>query len=598
MPRDVAMPSRPIGSPTTRHRRVALVLGFLAYLAIGTAMFWDVLTLSVTRATTCACSDTSLFAWFFEWPLVALSHGHNPFYSSAMFHPQGINLLSNTSVTAWSFVMLPVTAIFGPIASLNVTLVLAPAVSGLAAMWVAQRWVRSSLAAFVAGALYAFSPLVLFQSAGAHLMVTSLVVPPLVLACLDELFWRRARSPVRVGIALGALVVLQFFTGTEMLVMLAVASSISLVALGVVALVRDRSGALVAIRAGAPGLLVAIGLAVVILAWPTWYALLGPGHYVGPVWPGIAPAQASLRSFVVAVPGTVLWWSLHSGRFVRPTYLGPPLVATLVLGLVAFRRCGRLWAALALTAVVAWLALGQRYAFSAWHLLHGLPVLRDVMNERFSALLFLPAGLALAVVLDQVLRWRPGAIGAAVAVVVAGACVAPLAVNAANGLPYAASKVWEPTWYQRNADTLPSGQVILGFPFFNTSADLLSVQALHAMRYSIVGGTGPEWIDARQGSEEPGYRVLKEVASAALAPDLAATATATQRLEVRDALHGWGVTLVVVPYARGPNTSVVARPPREVATWLTSVLGTPERRDGAWVWTLDPRCGGCSVASR
>ncbi len=306
MPTRSAAVAREPSEPTARHRRGALVVGGVANLAIRVAMFWNVLTLSVTRGTTCACSDTSLFAWFFEWPLVALSHGHNPFYSSAMFHPQGINLLSNTSVTAWSFLLLPVTAVFGPIASLNVALILAPACSGVAAMWVAQRWVRSSLAAFVAGALYAFSPIVLFQSAGAHLMVTSLVVPPLVLACLDELFWRRRHRPVRVGVALGALLVLQFFMGTEMLVMLAVATGLSLLVLGAAALVRDRPAATVAIRHGAPGVAVALVLCAAVLAWPALYAVAGPGHYVGPIWPGIAPAQASLRSFVVAVPGTVL----------------------------------------------------------------------------------------------------------------------------------------------------------------------------------------------------------------------------------------------------------------------------------------------------
>ena len=68
-------------SADRRLARWPLVAGFLGYVAIAVACFWDVLTLSVTRGTTCACSDTSLFAWFFEWPLVALSHGHNPFYS-------------------------------------------------------------------------------------------------------------------------------------------------------------------------------------------------------------------------------------------------------------------------------------------------------------------------------------------------------------------------------------------------------------------------------------------------------------------------------------------------------------------------------------
>jgi hypothetical protein len=573
-------------SADRRLARWPLVAGFLGYVAIAVACFWDVLTLSVTRGTTCACSDTSLFAWFFEWPLVALSHGHNPFYSSAMFHPQGINLLSNTSVTAWTFLLLPVTALFGPVASLNVALVLAPALSGLAAMWVARRWTGSAAAGFVAGALYAFSPFVLFQAAGAHLMVTSLVVPPLVLACLDELFWRRRRSPVAVGLALGGLLVVQFFSGTEMLVLLVATAALSLVVLGVAAFVRDRDAATAAMRHGVPGLLVAGGLAIVVLAWPTYYALDGPGHYVGPVWPGISPAQASLRSYLVAVPGLALWWAPRAGRFVRPTYLGPPLVATLVVGLVAFRRNLRLWSAVALTGVVAWLALGQRYAFAPWHYVHGAPLLRDVMNERFASLLFLPPGLALALVLVALARWRPGRAGVVLAVCVGAACCVPLALDAANGLPYQASTVWEPQWYQHRADALPDNQVVLGFPFFNTSADLLAVQALHHMHYAIVGGTGPEWIDSRQGPEAPGYQVLKEVASTAVHPGPIGTPSARQRRAVHSLLRGWGVTYVVVPYDVGPNTSVVARSPTAVMAWLRTFLGPPARQDGAWVWHL------------
>ncbi|HLK44332.1 MAG TPA: hypothetical protein VKT18_00025, partial [Acidimicrobiales bacterium] len=532
---------------------------------------------------------SSLFAWFFEWPLVAISHGHNPFYSSQMFHPMGINLLSNTSVTAWSFLLLPVTALFGPVASLNVALICAPALSGVATMWVALRWVRSPVVAFLAGALYAFSPLVLFQEAGAHLMVTSLAVPPLVLACLDELFWRRRHSPRTVGVVLGVLVVVQFFTGTEVLTMLAVATAGGLAVLGAFALVRDRDAAVAAVRHGLPGLAVALGVAVVVLAWPAYYALDGPGHYVGLVWPGIAPAQASIRSFLVAVPGTAQWWlPHHSYRFVRPTYLGPALVATMLVGLVVLRRSARLRAAVALTAVVALLALGERYSFAPWHYLDHLPILRDVMNERFSALLLLPAGLALAVVLDALAQSRRRALGVGAAVAVGVACCLPFALDAADGLPYHASRVWEPTWYAARADALPAGSVVLGFPFFNTSADLLAVQALHSMHYAIVGGTGPEWIDARQGAEAPGYEVLKDVASAKLDPTLGVAATPTQRAEVLDALKGWGVTLVVLPTSPAPDTEGVGRSPAATEAWLRSVLGTPRVQDGAWVWSRSP----------
>ncbi len=568
-------------------RRWALAAGAVAYLGIAAGMYAHVLALSVTRGTTCACSDVSLFAWFFEWPLAAIRTGHNPFYSSAMFHPQGINLLSNTSVGIWSFVLLPVTAAFGPFASLNVAVIAAPALSGVAAMWVAQRWVRSSIAAFLAGALYAFSPLVLFESGGSHLMVTSLVVPPLALACLDELFWRRRHSPIKVGAALGALVVVQFFSGTELLVMLAVATVLSLLVLAAVGFVADHGATVAAIRAGLPGLAAAAVVAVVVLAWPAWYALAGPGHYTGPVWPDIHQAQASIRSFFVAVPGQGFWWRpQHVPKFMRPTYLGPPLIAAVLVGLAVFRRDARLRAVAVLTCVVAWLALGERYAVSAWHVLGHLPILNDVMNERFSALLFLPAGLALALVLDHLARWRPRVLGAGIAVTVGLACVTPFVLDAVDALPYGASTVWVPTWYQQRAATLPPGQVVLGFPFFNTTADLLGVQALYGMRYAIVGGTGPEWLNSRQGTEAPGYEVIKQLASRAEATTFDARANGTQRAELRSALRGWGVTLVVVPFAQAPNTKGVARRPAVIEAWLGSVLGAPHVQSDAWVWHL------------
>lgn len=548
-------------------------------------MFSDVLRLSVTRGTTCACSDASLFAWFFEWPLVAISHGTNPLFSSAMFHPQGINLLSNTSVTAWTFVLLPVTSAFGPIASLNVALIAAPVLSAVSAMWLAQRWVRSGAAAFVGGALYGFSPLVLFQEAGGHLMVTSLFVPPLVLACLDELLVRRRRPPVGVGVGLGLLLVVQFFLGTEVLAMLVVAIVLCLVFVGAAALVLDHASLAASVRAAAPGLLSAGVVVVVLLAWPLYYALDGPQHLAGDVWPYVTPAQASLRSFVSVVPGDALWWVPHWGKFMRPTYLGPPLLATMVLGLAWRWRDRHLWFAVSATAVLAWLALGERYRFAAWHYLRHVPILHNVMNERFSALMLLPAGLAVAIVLDHLTRLRAGPLAAGA---VAAACVAPFAVNAANALPYAASKVWQPLWYTKVAPHLAKGQVVLGFPFFDTSADLLAVQAIHGMHYAIVGGTGPEWIDARQGEEEPGYVVLKQLASTSLAPAFPTRATAQQATAVRDALVGWGVTYVVVPFDRGPNTSVVARDPSTVETWLASVLGAPSTASSAWVWHLSP----------
>ncbi len=112
-----------------------------------------------TSTTTCGCGDTSLFTWFLEWPAYAISHGLNPFYSTAMHVPVGVNLLANTSVVAIGVLLAPVTWLFGPVATLNVALTLAPALSALSMFVLLRRWVTWTPAAFVGGLLYGFSPL-------------------------------------------------------------------------------------------------------------------------------------------------------------------------------------------------------------------------------------------------------------------------------------------------------------------------------------------------------------------------------------------------------------------------------------------------------
>ena len=49
-----------------------------------------------------------------------------------MSHPGGVNLLDNTSVLALGIPLAPVTWVVGPVASMNVALTLAPALSALA----------------------------------------------------------------------------------------------------------------------------------------------------------------------------------------------------------------------------------------------------------------------------------------------------------------------------------------------------------------------------------------------------------------------------------------------------------------------------------
>ena len=164
--------------------------------------------------------------------------------------------------------------------------------------------------------------------------------------------------------------------------------------------------------------------------------------------------------------------------------------------------------------------------------------------------------------------------------------MAPYVYDAAHVAPYRASSLWIPSWYRDNADALGPHQVILGFPFFNTSANLLGVQAHYQMRYSVVGGTTPQWLPFRQESEAPGYRVIWNLASTAAAPNMSRVASPAQKVAVLDALRGWRTTLIVVPGTNGPNTSPVARDPAFIKDFLATIVGVPVWHDGAWIWHL------------
>jgi hypothetical protein len=176
-------------------------------------VWWHVWSSHPTSTTTCGCGDSSLFTWFLEWPAYAISHGLNPLYSTAMFHPTGINLLSNTAEVGIGVVLAPVTWLFGPVATLNVALTLSPFLSALAMYALLRRWVSWSPAAFVGGLLYGFSPFVLLSLTDGHLMLGTAFVPPLLVACLDEALVRQRQRPVVIGLVTGLLVAVQFLIG-------------------------------------------------------------------------------------------------------------------------------------------------------------------------------------------------------------------------------------------------------------------------------------------------------------------------------------------------------------------------------------------------
>ncbi len=621
--RAVAAPGAPTGSslhaglspPSHRHRSrrrrrslgtFALVL--LAYVAISIVLWWQVWSTHPTNSTICGCGDTSLFLWYLEWPAYALVHGHSPLFSTALFHPTGTNLLSNTSVLALGVPLIPVTLLWGPVATFNVASTLVPALTALAMFWLLRRWVRWTPAAFVGGLLFALSPFAFVALAGGHLMLSALALLPLMAGCLDELLLSQRRSPYRVGAVLGLLVVVQFFLGTEMLLIVVASALLGIALLAVYGLAVDR--AQVARRApdALRGLAVAAVVSFVALAYPLWFVLRGPAHLSGLIWPTLPPGAGGavlsniwdLHYQTALATGMHTWGGYLGAPLPDPEYLGIGLLVVLAAGLVVWRRDRRLWFFGALGLGVAVISLGDRVPWAA--LVH-VPIVQNLIPGRFAAVTAFCAAALLAIVIDRtrhasvtvardlLTRWRghvagfvTSAVGALVALAVAALALVPVMSSLATNVPLTTVPVVLPEWFAQVGPHLPAGEVVLAYPApFSLVESAESWQAVDELQFAMAGGAGPGGVLLRAGKERAGQTVINGVSLSLYGTP---TITPGDVGAVREALHGWGVTTIVLPDPAGLPPYDQGDHPSEALGLFTLAVGRkPEFQHDAWVWT-------------
>jgi hypothetical protein len=562
-----------------------------SYLALGFVLWVHAWAEGASTHTLCGCGDPALFLWFFQWPATALAHGQNPFFSTALFHPTGINLLAQTSVTGLSFPLVPVTWIWGPVASLNVASTVTPALTAFTAFVVIRRWAPWTPAAFVGGLLYGFSPFVLSSLEFAHLMTAALMLLPLILAVFDEILIRQRRGAVGTGLVLGLLVFGQFFLSSELLAIIVVVAVICLVALVAAALVTDPDRLRRRAPHAARALGVGFGLALVLLAWPVWFALEGPAHLSGLVWPNVGVIGGFIpSSFVSAAypPPKNVFLALggyEGAPLASSAYLGWSFLAVLVAGLAVFWRERRLWFFGFALAVCVACSLGERHGQwePAW-VFTRIPVIENVIEQRFMAIGFLAAAVMLAIILDRVHRAGPDWLGVLGALAVTVVALVPMGVLFGERLPFAMRPVVLPRWYTEVAPGLPPGRVLLSYPApFSGLQSAMAWQAVNVMHYSQAGGGGPQGVPKRAGSAEAGFKVLSRLdfGVGMTEPE----GTPAQYGAVRHALAAWQVNTVVI--ATDPKVTSVeqGKDPTYAAAFMTAALGRlPTIEAGAWVW--------------
>ena len=599
--------------PVPGHRGLTLLASAGAYLVLSVVVWWNLWSGHPTSTTTCGCGDTASFLWYLEWPAHALAHGLNPLYSTAMNYPSGVNLLANTSELAIGVLLAPVTWLFGPVATLNVALTLAPALSALAMCVLLRRWVSWMPAAFAGGLLYGFSPFALIYLTDAHLMLGLAAVPPLIVACLDELLVRQ-RRPVITGLVLGLLVTLQFFIGSEVLLMTVATATLGV---GLVALnfaVRDPAVLRRRLRAAVVGLATALATAAVLLAYPVWFALAGPAHLAGSIWPGgffFGGGTTELRTYLFPPAGNALYNTyLHSlggyqGPLLSTQYFGFGLLVVVVGGVTVWRHDRRLWLFGAITVVSVALSVGVNHDFLLKFAAR-VPLVDDIVPDHLVFISYGAAAIMLGLIVDNCYRsvnrrpeasldpdtrqsvpngrsrW-PGWAASVTALVVAGVALVPGAVYLAQTVPVTTRSVVLPEWFRVVAPHLTGHQVVLVLPAYAEYDTATTWQAVDGMHYTMVGEGPPAGLDERAGKERAGATVIAAVSTSSNGQG---SAKPGDIRAVRMALDDWGVTTVVIPdqpalpaYDQIPSVTYAAA----VITAATGEL--PIHQAGAWVWT-------------
>jgi hypothetical protein len=396
--------------------------------------------------------DVGQRVWFMGWLPFAIGHHTNPLVSSYMFAPHGFNLLANASVLLQAFLLAPVTVIWSPVASFNVACIAAPVVSALSLYYVLRRYDMHRSVAFVGGLAYGFSPALLRPDQIGDLNLSWMFFPPLAAYLVDRIFFRQTGSPTRWGVAVGLLVVAQFFSGQEVLLDCVVV----VVPVLVVAVVANPRQIASHLSFAAKGTATASVTAGLLLAYPLRVYFAGPGHVPSvnssvstgaAVSSSVWPSTMTGSGYLQPKPGTSL---LH---LFDTAFIGP-VVVVLALAALAFARRHRvillLWAAALWCLVLSW---GGAFRWTgstasvAFHsparvLSSAVPILRNIDWDRISILTDLLLVMLAAITLEKGVatllasggRWRTWA-AAAVAVVAAAMMTVPLLV--ASYAPFA-----------------------------------------------------------------------------------------------------------------------------------------------------------------
>jgi hypothetical protein len=571
-------------------------IALLLYVVGAFAVMWHAWSGGLASRSVIPSGDPALFIWSFEYAANSVQHLRFDFTTPLLFHPRGFNVLANTTSLGIAIPFVPLTWLAGPVVSMNVALTLAPVVSGLAMVYALRRHHAWWPAAVVAGAIWGFSPFVLYGLNAGWLMIVFLAGPPLLWALGHELLVTRRRNPVAVGVLMAILCAWQFWVGSEILAMMCcvgvlIAISVLIAQLRVVGTVRRD--VLVHVGRGVATAAVLSGLLLVV---PAWWALHGSAHLGAWVWPRwtFYHDVTRLKSYVwgSSQPAGIFFVTL-TGIVPNLAFVGFGIPLVLVVALVVAVRNGVLWLLAALAVLGVLLGLAGSFPISPFQVVYRLPVLHNILPQRWLVIAIFAGAMGVGIGVTELVTWvrRWTSNGALAGAALLALAMVPVAVNDASFIPLPVGPVAAPTWFSSHH----GGGVLLLTPSPNSIATGLTWEAVSGLPTALVGGWGPEV-----------HRTLSRVDALATLELWAVTVGKTGSVEappkwvraVRRAAREWGVTDVLA--AAPPSTPAFAwgRAPTAAVGLFVEAFGMPTSTGaGWWAWHLTPRSVGLLVTT-
>jgi hypothetical protein len=328
-----------------------------ACLAAGVAATWPLASYLTGRLP--ASRDVAVYVWDMWWVPHQLMGFHNPWSTTYLAAPAGLQLGYHTLIPLLATVMAPVTLAFGPSAAYNLLVIAVPGLACYAMYRVARLWLPTLAGAIAAGAFFGLSAMLTYQ-AWYHVNIAyGTVFLPLTL----EAAVRLRRGPtIGRGVILGVVLGASALVNQESAVM-----ALILAALAVVPwLAGTRAWATAAARLRA---VAAAGVAGLVVASPQLVAMIqqarAGGNATSAVSLGYTTWVANLRSLFAPSPrladdgltglGHIY---ISQTRFETLNTFGVVMSLLAVLGLVVSWRRRSAWLLLLLWLGGAALALG------------------------------------------------------------------------------------------------------------------------------------------------------------------------------------------------------------------------------------------------